>query len=147
MVKEELSMQEHPIQGLMKTAMENLKEMIDVNTIIGDPVETPDGTVILPVSKVGFGFVAGGAEYDMQDEYEKQGQDHLPFGGGSGGGVSITPIAFLVVGNNDIRLVPLEASIHLYDRILDMAPKVADKIQAMIKQAGRDKKVEQDPPI
>ena len=86
-------MEEHPIQGLMKTAMENLKEMVDVNTIVGDPVETPDGSVILPVSKVGFGFAAGGSEFDL-DEQQQKGDFHsngengqkLPFGGGSGGG-------------------------------------------------------------
>ena len=58
-------MPEHPIQGLMKTAMENIKEMVDVNTIVGDPVETPDGSVILPVSKVGFGFAAGGVNFRL----------------------------------------------------------------------------------
>ncbi len=67
-------MADHPIQGLMKTAMENLKEMIDVNTIIGDPVETPDGSVILTVSKVGFGFAAGGSEFG-QKPAEKKSED------------------------------------------------------------------------
>ena len=88
-------MADHPIQGLMTTAMENLKEMIDVNTIIGEPVETPDGGVILTVSKVGFGFAMGGSEFSGSSS-----SDELPFGGGSGGGVSITPIAFLVVNKH-----------------------------------------------
>ena len=99
-------MAEHPIQGLMQTAMENIKEMVDVNTIVGDPVETPDGSIILPISKVGFGFAAGGSEFKIEKDNNGNGQskagEHatvaLPFGGGSGGGVSITPIAFLVVG-------------------------------------------------
>ena len=69
-------MSEHPIQGLMTTAMESLKEMIDVNTIIGDPVETPDGSVILTVSKVGFGFAAGGSEFKL-DGSQSQGQDKV----------------------------------------------------------------------
>jgi sporulation protein YtfJ len=131
-------MADHPIQGLMKTAMENLKEMVDVNTIVGDPVETPDG-VILPISKVGFGFVAGGTEFEMnhdEDRKNNPGNKELPFGGGSGGGVSITPIAFLVVNSAGVRLVPLESSTHLYDRILDMAPQVVDKIQSVVNQMG-----------
>src|SRR5690625_5396984 len=84
-------MDEHPIQGLMVTAMENLKEMIEVNTIIGDPVESPDGTIIIPVSKVGFGFAAGGSEFNSSKESSESSESTLPFGGGSGGGVSITP--------------------------------------------------------
>ena len=97
-------MSDHPIQGLMTTAMENLKEMIDVNTIIGDPVETPDGSVIITVSKVGFGFAAGGSEFMMDSRRSSGGSkvprsQRMPFGGGSGGGVSITPIAFLIVNS------------------------------------------------
>ncbi|MGG4442353.1 GerW family sporulation protein [Brevibacillus fortis] len=130
-------MADHPIQGLMRTAMENLKQMVDVNTIIGDPVETPDGSVILPISKVGFGFAAGGSEfqYDQHHNGHQHHQQHEhtghPFGGGSGGGVSITPVAFLVVGKQGIRSIPLENTTHLYDRILDSVPQIVDKVQGM----------------
>lgn len=146
-------MSEHPIQGLMKTAMENIKEMVDVNTIVGDPVETPDGSVIMPISKVGFGFAAGGSEFSVEStehqEHHTSGQQHnggqgqhrtdsygqpsLPFGGGSGGGVSITPIAFLVVGKQGVKVVPLDNQTHLYERLIDSAPHVVDKIQSMLK--------------
>ncbi len=125
-------MADHPIQGLMRTAMENIKQMVDVNTIIGDPVETPDGSVILPISKVGFGFAAGGSEF--QYDRDHPGTLSYPFGGGSGGGVSITPVAFLVVGKQGIRSIPLENSTHLYDRILDSVPQFVDKMQAMFKK-------------
>jgi len=127
-------MSDHPIQGLMTTAMESLKEMIDVNTIIGDPVETPDGSVILTVSKVGFGFAAGGSEFKLdstQSKGEGQGQAMLPFGGGSGGGVSITPIAFLIVNSQGVKMLHLDESTHLYERILELAPQAVDKIQQM----------------
>ncbi|UFJ41625.1 GerW family sporulation protein [Brevibacillus humidisoli] len=124
-------MADHPIQGLMKTTMENLKQMVDVNTIIGDPVETPDGSVILPVSKVGFGFAAGGSEFEYSQDYHMHSAGNHPFGGGSGGGVSITPVAFLVVGKQGIRSIPLENATHLYDRILDSIPQFVDKIQGM----------------
>jgi sporulation protein YtfJ len=130
-------MTEHPIQGLMTTAMESLKEMIDVNTIIGDPVETPDGSVILTVSKVGFGFAAGGSEFKLDGSSQSKGQEEgkgspkLPFGGGSGGGVSITPIAFLIVNSKGVKMLHLDESTHLYEKILEMAPQAVDKIQQM----------------
>ncbi|MGG3915047.1 GerW family sporulation protein [Rossellomorea vietnamensis] len=139
-------MSEHPIEGLMTTAMENLKEMIDVNTIIGDPVETPDGSVILTVSKVGFGFAAGGSEFIIdskgKDDSGKGGEGggdksspkQQPFGGGSGGGVSITPIAFLIVSSKGIKMLHLDESTHLIDRLLDLAPGAIEKIQGMMKK-------------
>ena len=136
-------MSDHPIQGLMTTAMESLKEMIDVNTIIGDPVETPDGSVILTVSKVGFGFAAGGSEFKLQGSQsqgqgkeqgqgqgQSQGSSH-PFGGGSGGGVSITPIAFLIVNSHGVKMLHLDESTHLYEKILELAPSAIDKVQQM----------------
>lgn len=129
-------MPDHPIEGLMKTAMENLREMVDVNTIIGDPVETPDGSVIMPVSKVGFGYAAGGSEFSTS-QHHRNGtgeSDGHPFGGGSGGGVSITPIAFLVVGKNGINLVHIDTNTHLYEKLLDFAPQMIDKFQRMCKQ-------------
>jgi len=124
-------MAEHPIQGLMKTAMENLKEMVDVNTIVGEPVETPDGSVILPISRVGFGFAAGGSEFESDGKGGGGGTNGrgFPFGGGSGGGVSITPVAFLVVNSKGIRSVPLEGPTHLYERILEQVPKLVERLQ------------------
>jgi sporulation protein YtfJ len=143
---------DHPIQGLMTTAMESLKEMIDVNTIIGDPVETPDGSVILTVSKVGFGFAAGGSEFKMdnalaQSQSKDQGQGQsqgqsglkLPFGGGSGGGVSITPIAFLIVNSHGVKMLHLDESTHLYEKILELAPQAVDKIQQMFSKKDNEK--------
>ena len=134
-------MADHPIQGLMTAAMENLKEMVDVNTIIGDPVETPDGSVILTVSKVGFGFAAGGSEFMLNGDSNGDGQGQSkgqPFGGGSGGGVSITPIAFLVVNSNGVKMVHLDESTHLYEKILDLAPSAVDKIQQMFNQKSNN---------
>lgn len=141
-------MSDHPIQGLMTTAMESLKEMIDVNTIIGDPVETPDGSVILTVSKVGFGFAAGGSEFKLdQSQNQSQGQGQgqgqnqggYPFGGGSGGGVSITPIAFLIVNSHGVKMLHLDESTHLYEKILELAPQAVDKIQQMFANKDQSK--------
>ncbi|MEK3902240.1 MULTISPECIES: GerW family sporulation protein [unclassified Paenibacillus] len=129
-------MSDHPIQGLMQTAMENIKGMVDVNTIVGDPVETPDGTVILPISKVTFGFAAGGSDFRVEDDgpgvnSSGSGVKMLPFGGGSGGGVSIRPIAFLVVGREGVHIVPLDNQTHLFEKIIDATPNLLDKIQNM----------------
>ncbi len=118
----------HPIEGLMQTAMESLKSMVDVNTILGDPVETPDGCIIVPVSRVSFGFAAGGTEFEMSGEGEEG--ESLPFGGGSGGGISLNPVAFLVVGNGQVRLLPVDNSA-IYDRLIDMVPRVVDQVQGM----------------
>ncbi|WAA11196.1 GerW family sporulation protein [Fervidibacillus albus] len=153
-------MSDHPIQGLMMTAMENLKEMIDVNTIIGDPVETSDGSVILTVSKVSFGFAAGGSQFSVQGG-GNSGNDELPFGGGSGGGVSITPIAFLIVNSQGVNMLHLDEDTHLYEKILDLAPNVVEKIQQLMsggqkngKQKGKEndsskgtEKEKEEPPI
>lgn len=134
-------MNEHPIQGLMTTAMENLKDMVEVNTIIGDPVESQDGTIIIPVSKVGFGFAAGGSEFNSsgggsQDDSE---DSSLPFGGGSGGGVSITPVAFLIMGKNGVKMVHLDQHTHIYEKIIDLAPQAVEKIQEILKESNTNR--------
>lgn len=123
-------MAEHPIQGLMKTAMESIKGMVDVNTIVGDAVETPDGTIIIPISRVTFGFAAGGGDYEAE---EKTTVPEHPFGGGSGAGVSVKPVGFLVCSpTNGVRFMSVESNL-LYDRLIDMVPQVMGKIETMIR--------------
>lgn len=145
--------EQHPIEGLMTTAMENLKDMVDVNTIIGDPIESPDGSVIITVSKVGFGFAAGGSEFNggqgkKQSDSEDSQSSSLPFGGGSGGGVSITPTAFLIVNNKGVQMIHLDENTHLYEKLLDVAPQAIEKIQEIIKDSKssekKDKKDDKD---
>jgi sporulation protein YtfJ len=114
----------------MKTAMESIKGMIDVNTIVGDPVETPDGNVIMPVSRVSCGFAAGGADY-LPDGHRGESSETLPFGGGSGGGVSVQPVGFLVVGHDQVRLLPVDAN-PVFDRLIDLAPAFMEKIRDVI---------------
>lgn len=116
----------HPIDALMRTVMESIKAMVDVNTILGVPVEAPDGTVIIPVSRVSFGFVAGGSEFETQE----QGTQGFPFGGGSGAGVSLSPVAFLVVGQGQVRLLPVSERA-FYDRLLDVAPRFVEQLQRL----------------
>ena len=119
--------EQHPIQGLMYTAMQSIRDMIDVNTIVGNPVETPDGTIIIPISKVGLGFGVGGSDYASKNSKQGEQAANL-FGGGAGGGVSISPVAFMVVGKGQIRLMPVNPDTNIYDRILDMVPVAIDKL-------------------
>jgi len=111
----------------MQTAMESLKTMVDVNTILGDPVETPDGAVILPVSRVSVGFAAGGSEFSGKES--KQSEMGHPFGGGSGAGIALNPVAFLVVGKESVRLLPVSQNA-IYDRLIDAVPQLIDQIQS-----------------
>ncbi|MGX5443992.1 GerW family sporulation protein [Bacillus thuringiensis] len=127
---------EHPIENLMKTAMTNLKKMVDVNTIVGSPVSTADGNVVLTVSQVAFGFGAGGSDFKGgfitekhnggQNQHKENKQGH-PFGGGSGAGVSISPVAFLVVGSNGVQVLHLNSSTHLIEKALNTVPSTVDK--------------------
>ena len=123
----------------MKTAMESIKDMVDVNTVVGDPVETTDGSVIIPISRVSFGFAAGGGEYGPSrgnGVQAEEGTTSYPFAGGSGAGVSINPVAFLVVGNGQVRLLPVDNRA-FYDRLIDLAPQVLEYVNCFL---GCDKK-------
>jgi sporulation protein YtfJ len=141
-------MSEHPIEGLMITAMQSIKDMVDVNTIVGDAVQAPDGTVIIPISRVSFGFAAGGGEYnsccnvddsssneDDEEDGKSGGKSSVkyPFAGGSGAGVSINPVAFMVVGQNQIRLLPVNMNSSV-EKILDMIPDLIDKANETIRK-------------
>ncbi len=140
--------EQHPIQNLMQTVMENIKEMIDVNKVVGDAVETPDGHVIIPVSKVSFGFVAGGSEFEnYNDEFKKNipNTNGFPFGGGSGGGVSLRPVAFLVAGPRELRLLPVDRG-SIVDRIVDNVPQLLQHLRGFMgeRNTGEGKKREND---
>ena len=141
-------MSEHPIEGLMITAMNSIQDMVDVNTIIGDPIETSNNMVIIPISKVGFGFAAGGSEFkgETLDEYTKKEKEEaiqyrLPFGGGSGAGVSISPIAFLVVSPNNVKLLPVNHSSAL-DKLIDYVPDLMEKVNCYLNKTMQNKKEE-----
>ena len=141
-----MSEQQHPIEGLMVTAMNSIQDMIDVNTIIGEPIETSNNIIIIPISKVSFGFAAGGSEFkgETVDEYTKKDKEEaiqyrLPFGGGSGAGVSINPIAFLVIQPNNVKLMPVNHSSSL-DKLLDYMPDFMEKANNMMNRCVQTKK-------
>lgn len=138
-------MSEHPIESLMMTAMSSIQDMVDVNTIIGEPIETTNGITIIPISKVCFGFAAGGSEFSGETikEYNKKDKDEeieykLPFGGGAGAGVSINPVAFLVVQNNNVKLMPVDHD-SCIDRLLDYVPDLMQKMNEMFNKSMQTK--------
>ena len=114
---------EHPIGNLMDTTMNKIKEMIDVNTIVGEPITSPDGTLIIPVSKVSYGFASGGSDLPTKKENKDC------FGGGSGAGVTIQPVAFLTVYKGDVKLIPVDKFEGTPDRLVGMIPEVIDKVK------------------
>lgn len=137
----------HPIDSLMVTAMNSIKEMIDVNTIIGDPIQALNNTVIIPISKVGFGFAAGGCEFNDEtvNSYNRKEKEEninyrLPFGGGSGAGVNITPVAFLIVQNDSVKLLEATHS-SVLDKLVEYVPDAIEKINQLFnKKLDNEKK-------
>ena len=139
-------MDNHPIQGLMQTTMESIKEMVEVNTIVGNPVETPDGSVIIPISRVSFGFCAGGSEFNSGNKTGTQ--NNLPFGGGSGAGVSVQPVAFLVVTKEQIKLMNVD-DYQILDKIAELAPQLIDNLKNLMnkgKQTNQQNTFQQNTP-
>lgn len=133
-------METHPIEGLMKSTLENLKDMIDVNTIVGDPVETADGTLIIPVSSVSLGFASGGSEFPAKSQNNMN--SNFPFGGGSGSGVTIKPVAFLVIKEDSVRLLPVNQK-NTYDKIVDGIPQIIDMLKNSFSQKPSKKDKEE----
>ena len=122
-------MAEHPIQGLMNVTMDKIRQMADSNTIIGKPIKTDDGTIILPVSRISFGFASAGTDFDGKNAANKD-----LFGGGSGAGVNIQPVAFLVVKDGCVRTIQLSDGSNTIDRALTMLPELVDKVSALLKK-------------
>ena len=122
-------MAEHPIQGLMNVTMDKIRQMADSNTIIGKPIKTDDGTTILPVSRISFGFASAGTDFDGKNAANKD-----LFGGGSGAGVNIQPVAFLVIKDGCVRTIQLSDSSNSIDRALTMLPELVDKVSALLKK-------------
>lgn len=121
------------LNSMMDTTMEKIRQMVDVNTIIGEPVICPDGTVIIPVSKVSYGFASGGSDLPSKANPQKE-----YFGGGSGAGVSIQPVAFLVVNNGDVKMLNMEFD-GAVDRVISMIPDFADKVGDLFKKMSKKK--------
>jgi len=125
------------LNELVKNALGAIKGMVDVSTVVGDAVTTPDGTMVIPVTQVSCGFGAGGTEV-ATNKLSTKGE--YPFGGGSGGGVKVKPVAFLVITGEKVRLIPVSPSgEHPIDKLVSMLPDVFDKVNGYIKSKKQDK--------
>lgn len=125
---------DHPIGSLMQTTLENIKDMVDVNTVIGEPIPALNGTTIIPVSKVSFGFLSGGGEYDAAKQPVNAAP---PFAGGSGAGVSVQPVGFLVVNEEGVRVLPAQY-VTPFDRVMNAAPQLMEDVQALLNRKKQD---------
>ena len=134
-------MQQHPIDNMMRTTMENIRGMVDVNTVVGSPVTGTKGTTIIPISKVSFGFVAGGGEYSMEDSRSKSlSAESYPFAGGSGAGVSVQPVGFLVVGEDSVKVPPAQSNSAL-ERVVDLLPQLLEDMNQNGESGQKTKKI------
>ncbi len=119
-------MDKHPIEGLMTTTLESIRDMIDVNTVVGEPIATSDGATVVPISRVSFGFVAGGGE--MKPASTAAQPPEPPFAGGAGAGVTVQPLGFLVTGPDGVRLMPAQCYQPI-DRIIELIPQVVAEMK------------------
>ncbi len=119
----------HPLPNMVENTLAKIKEMIDANTVVGSPITTTEGVTILPISKISIGFAGGGSDFVSKNANKFDN----PFGGGTGAGVNITPVAFLVIREDSVRMLPIAAPVsNTADRVVEMIPDVLDKISAFI---------------
>ncbi len=127
---------EHPIQGLMDVTLEKIKTMVDANTVVGDPITTADGTLVLPISKISYGFASGGSDFPSKTTQQL-------FGGGGGAGVTITPVAFLIIHDGNVRMIQLADSAHPADRVIGLVPEMVDKITGLFDKNKKGEHVDE----
>ncbi len=129
-------MSEKNLEGMMNVSFEKIKGMVDANSVIGSPISTPDGTTIIPISKVSMGFGCGGSDFPSNSPKEM-------FGGGTGGGVTVQPVAFLVIKGESVRMIQLADKNNVTERIANMVPDAIDTISGFInkKKAAKDEVV------
>lgn len=132
-------MSENQVNNLLGTSIDKIRQMVDVNTVIGDPIVTPDGTTVIPISRVSYGFASGGTDLPSKSMPEKG-----LFAGGSGAGITISPIAFLTIVNGNVRVLQIEPYLSSVDRIVASVPDVVDRISELFKKG--DKEEENLPP-
>ncbi len=127
---------DHPIGELMQTAMASIKDMVDVNTVVGEPVVATTGATVIPISRVSFGYVTAGGDLPQQDKRHPQPTDaDFPFAGGSGAGVSVQPVGFLVISGDNIRMLPAQ-SMTVADRMVELIPGVVEDVKNIFSKQG-----------
>ncbi|MBQ2000951.1 MAG: GerW family sporulation protein [Acutalibacteraceae bacterium] len=120
-------MSDTAIKGIMDVTMDKIRAMADADTIIGKEIKLDNGIVIIPISKVSFGFASGGSDFPSKTNKEL-------FGGGAGAGISVTPTAFIVINNNDVRMLQISKKADATDKAIDMLPALFDKVTALFKK-------------
>ena len=130
-------MDKHPLGEMLEVTMQKILEMVDVNTIVGNPITTADGITIIPVSKVSFGFASGGTDFQGKNKAENKPNNS---GGGAGAGVTISPMGFLVVKDGNVRTLSIAPPVSgALDRLVDMLPNVVDQVKGMVEKAKEKK--------
>ena len=127
----------HPLSEVLESSLDNMKKLVDVNAGIGEAITTSDGTTIIPVSQVRFGFATGGSDLPTS-------RPATPFGGGSGGGVTIQPLAFLVISNGNVKILHMQTADNTADRVVNMVPDVVDKVSGLIQGQLEKKKSKEE---
>jgi len=131
-------MSDHPIEGMMNTTLEKIKQMVDINSIVGDPITSPDGTIIIPISKISYGFASGGSDIPSKSQTDKE-----FFGGGTGAGVTINPVAFITICNGSVKMLQIDPYTSSADRVIGMFPDIVDKISGFVGKKAENKKSKQ----
>lgn len=144
-------MSEHPINGMMGLSLDKIREMADANTIVGTPITAPDGTMLIPISKVSFGFATGGADFGGHEKETEKANATVTdrksnFGGGAGAGVNITPIAFMVIPpDGNVRMMTIgEPASSTLDRVVDIVPDLLQRVQDFITQLKEKKETKDE---
>lgn len=137
----------HPIENIMQTTMDSIRDMIDVDTVIGEAIVTQDGSTVIPISRVSFGFVAGGGEYrcGTMRQPTADGCARMPFAGGTGAGVTVQPIGFLVSGESSVRMLPAQLSAPA-DRMIELVPQLLCEIKNMLRLKNEQTAARMTPP-
>ncbi len=131
-------MEKHAIGDLMEKTMSKIREMVDVNTIVGKPITTVDGITLIPVSKVSFGFAAGGSDFQTKNSREEAPD---AFGGGSGAGVKIEPVSFLIIRDGSVRMISANAGEqNSVEKFIDAMPDIIDKVKEVLPKKKDEEK-------
>ena len=126
------------LPNMLENTIAKIRDMVDVNSVVGDPITTPDGVTIIPVSKVSVGFGGGGSDFVSRNMNKQEN----PFGGGAGGGIKVTPVAFLIIKEGSVRMLPVAAPANTTaDRIVEQVPDLLDKVSAFIESKTKKDEV------
>lgn len=131
---------EKNVNTFLGVSIDKIKQMVDVNTVVGDPISLPDGITIIPVSRMAYGFAAGGSDVPNKS-------DRDIFGGGTGAGVNVTPVAFLVIQGGEVKMLPVNSKPSSLDRAVSMVPDMVDKVTGLFKKDSAIAEVEPVPPV